>query len=608
MKKILFLTVGRRVELVQAFRSAALSLGMEVALYGEDASDTAPALAFCDRRLRLCRIQDAGYIGQLLEKAKGEHIDLVIPTIDTNLPLLAESRGRFEKDGIKVLVCTKEVVGMCRDKCQTARFFAGCGLKTPMPVEDWRAYRGGYPAFVKPRDGSSSIGAHKAVDEHELAFYAQKADGCIIQPLISGTEYTVDVFADFWGRPIYVTPRARRSVRAGEVLQTQICLDGRIVQACTRIAERIRPCGPITIQLIRDEKGDDYYIEINPRFGGGSPLSMKAGAGSAQALLRLLEEGGAYEKKKHCRQGDVPDVQQLALEAAFEKPAVTPGKQLLGAGCANKKAAHACQTGAPSIQPLPGAGGSLRLQMGVVEDGAIYSRFDQSVRTGGWGLAQAKGVVFDLDDTLYPEKEYVRGGCRAVAEYLGDVGLADGLWEDFAHGRPAIDGALRRLGREGEAAACVSAYRGHTPTLRLYDGAERLLKALRQRGIRVGVITDGRPEGQRAKIKALGLEGLADDIIITDELGGVQFRKPCDIAFRIMVRRWGLEYGQAVYVGDNAGKDFQAPLQLGMQAVWFKNAGGLYSAGSAGCSLVTVEGMEELGEMLLKNVAGCADE
>ena len=92
----------------------------------------------------------------------------------------------------------------------------------------------------------------------------------------------------------------------------------------------------------------------------------------------------------------------------------------------------------------------------------------------------------------------------------------------------------------------------------------------------MGIITDGRPEGQRNKIEALGLVSLVDDIIITDELGGVQFRKPCDIAFRIMQTRWKLPASQIVYVADNPAKDFQAPQQLGMKNVWFKNREGLY--------------------------------
>ena len=103
------------------------------------------------------------------------------------------------------------------------------------------------------------------------------------------------------------------------------------------------------------------------------------------------------------------------------------------------------------------------------------------------------------------------------------------------------------------------------PNLSLFDGVADLIDELKTNGIKVGIISDGRPNGQQNKLTALGLDNIVDDIIITDALGGEQFRKPCDIAFRIMQRRWGIPFEQMMYVGDNLNKDFQAPKQLGMQ-------------------------------------------
>jgi HAD superfamily hydrolase (TIGR01549 family) len=116
----------------------------------------------------------------------------------------------------------------------------------------------------------------------------------------------------------------------------------------------------------------------------------------------------------------------------------------------------------------------------------------------------------------------------------------------------------------------LKVYRNHKPKIHLYDGAKEMLAALRQKRVRIGIITDGRPEGQRNKIKALGLDKMVDDIIVTDELGGAQFRKPCDISFRIMANKWRMNYADIVYIGDNVNKDFQAPQQLGMKSVFYK--------------------------------------
>ena len=459
---ILFLGVGRRIELLQAFRNASIALNKRIVIYGEDICDTAPALAFCDKRFRLCKIRDERYIDELLEKSVQEQIDIIIPTIDTNLLVLAQNKDRFETEGIKVLISSQEMVRICRDKNETSQFFIECGLHAPMSVNNWHEYRGGFPAFIKPKDGSSSINTYKIEDEQELENYVRRVAEYVVQPFIDGTEYTIDIFCDWYGKPISIVPRERLQVRAGEVLKTKICMDEMMIAEAKTLCERLIPCGPITVQLIRDNQGVDWFIEINPRFGGGAPLSMKAGARSAEIILRLLDG----EKVKYCSN---------------------------------------------------------------IGNGAIYSRFDQSVCITEW-KSEIKGVIFDLDDTLYNEKEYVKSGYKAVAEYLGDVSIADRLWKEFISGKSAFDEVLNQLKKMDDLQKCIRIYQEHKPTLNLNDGAKELVKSLKERNIKIGIITDGRPNGQRNKIEALGLSGL--DYIITDELGGIQFRKPCDIAFR----------------------------------------------------------------------------
>lgn len=515
--RILFTGAGRRVELLQAFRQAAQVLGVSLKLYGADMAGTAPALAFCDYSRKICAMKDRDYIPQLLEICEKDRIDLVIPTIDTDLLVLSEHKEAFHKAGVAVMISALDKVRLCRDKNDTTAFFHSCGLKAPETVNDYMAYRGPFPCFIKPKDGSSSIDAYKVDEKEQLLTYAERVKDYIIQPFIDGKEYTVDIFCDPEGNPIYITPRERLAVRSGEVLKTKIVLDEGIVAECRELVRQFVPCGPITVQLIREkETGDDYYIEINPRYGGGAPLSIKAGADSAQMTLRLL---------------------------LGEKPG---------------------------------------FQSGGVQDGAVYSRFDQSIRIVsesrpmGGRIRKISGVIFDLDDTLYAEKQYVKSGFHAVAKFLGEGGAEEKLWRCFTEGKNAIDALLRELGRETEKEECLHVYRFHQPEISLYAGVADMLGRLRDNGLRVGIITDGRPEGQRSKLQALGIGLPEEDIIITDELGGVQFRKPCDIAFRILQRRWGLPFEELVYVGDNPEKDFRAAIQLGMESIYFENPDGLY--------------------------------
>ena len=285
--KILFTSAGRRVELMQAFRAASEKTGIALELYGADMNPHAPALAFCDHKVIVPAIRDDGYLPALRRICAEEEIDALVPTIDTDLMLLARARESFLPT--RVVISDPEKVALCRDKRLTADYFHSVGLKSPTPVDNLDKYFGGFPAFIKPRDGSSSVFAYKVETMEDLRAYAAQVPDYIIQPFIEGVEYTVDIFCDLEGDPIFITPRIRLAVRSGEVLQTQIDQDAKIIEEMRALVADYRPRGQITVQLIR-QKGtlDDYYIEINPRFGGGAPLSIKAGADSAAALLRCL--------------------------------------------------------------------------------------------------------------------------------------------------------------------------------------------------------------------------------------------------------------------------------------------------------------------------------
>lgn len=195
-------------------------------------------------------------------------------------------------------------------------------------------------------------------------------------------------------------------------------------------------------------------------------------------------------------------------------------------------------------------------------------------------LQGLRAVIFDLDDTLYSEKEYVRSGYRAIAATLPQVErMEEKLWQAFEQKKSAIDEVLNEEGiyTEELKQQCLSVYRFHQPNIHFYEGAKELLVQLRADGYKLGIITDGRPEGQRAKIKALGLDELVDYIIVTDELGGVEYRKPNEKAFIIMKERFGVNYTEMCYVGDNIFKDFIAPEKLGMKSFYIKNVHGIYN-------------------------------
>ena len=286
---ILILSAGRRVELVKCFKKAAEEKGNQSLVIAADLSETAPALYFADKYYTIPRIGTEGYLDSIMEICRKEEVGLVVPTIDTELLLLAEKKDFLEEaTGAIILISAPEVVKICRNKRESQRFFEENGFLVPRCIED--IYEEGltFPVFIKPLDGSSSMNAFKVRNREELEFFYHYIDKPIVQEYMEGEEFTVDVFLDFEGKIITIVPRKRLAVRSGEIAKGLIVKDREIMEDVTRLMEVLKPVGHITVQCMKTKRGIEY-IEINPRFGGGAPMSIMAGADSCQRLYELLE-------------------------------------------------------------------------------------------------------------------------------------------------------------------------------------------------------------------------------------------------------------------------------------------------------------------------------
>lgn len=287
---ILILSAGRRVELVQSFQKAAKRLNIKSTVVAGDCSETAPAIYFADKKVILPRINEENYIDEIIKVCQRDNIRLVIPTIDTDLLVLSEERERIESEsGAIVLISSTEVVSICRDKINTQKFLEKNGFKMPKMYSEEELDSGElkFPLFIKPKSGSSSINTFKANNLQELFTYRSLIKEPIVQDFITGKEFTVDVFLDFDGNIITIVPRLRMATRSGEISKGKIIKDREIIDDIKRLVEVLRPIGHITIQLMKTDKGIEY-IEINPRFGGGTPMSIQSGADSCENLYRLL--------------------------------------------------------------------------------------------------------------------------------------------------------------------------------------------------------------------------------------------------------------------------------------------------------------------------------
>lgn len=192
------------------------------------------------------------------------------------------------------------------------------------------------------------------------------------------------------------------------------------------------------------------------------------------------------------------------------------------------------------------------------------------------------GVVLDVDDTLYLERDYVRSGFDAVGAHVmthyGIGGFGDVAWAMFQDGHrgDTFDAVLASISAtDVSVGELVEVYRSHSPKIELLDDSTKLLHDLEQARLPVGVITDGPAASQRAKITALGLDKRADVIVVTADLGPGR-SKPHEAAFLRVEDAFGLRGDNLVYMADNPDKDFVAPHRLGWGTVRVRRPGSLH--------------------------------
>jgi putative hydrolase of the HAD superfamily len=187
------------------------------------------------------------------------------------------------------------------------------------------------------------------------------------------------------------------------------------------------------------------------------------------------------------------------------------------------------------------------------------------------------GVVFDIDDTMFLERDYVRSGFDHVGLTIGRSpgeaeNIARWLWHAFESGvrGDTFDQLLASFPYLAERASLqelVELYRGHQPNIVMVPGMTEVLDSLRELGLRLGALSDGPAISQRAKAVALRLERWLDPILLTGAFDHPAFAKPGTAGFQSISESWGLGGPSIAYVGDNPMKDFIGPHRLGWATI-----------------------------------------
>lgn len=298
MNNILITSGGRRVSLVRAFVKELKALFPSGKVFVADFNPSlSPASNIVDTSIKTCKVQDEGYIDDLLKECIKNDIKLVIPTIDTELLILSQNKQRFLNHNISIVVSDEDLIKICLDKISTHALFRklNVGVAKEYAKDDYKL-----PIFIKPVNGSGSKNNFVIKKKSQLSKYLLKKKSLRFFEYLDSKlydEYTCDLYYDKNSNLKCVIPRKRLEVRAGEVSKgvTKRNALKLFIDKNFSVLDGARGC--LTAQFfLHNESGEIKGIEINPRFGGGFPLSYLAKGNYPKWIIKeyMLNETVEY--------------------------------------------------------------------------------------------------------------------------------------------------------------------------------------------------------------------------------------------------------------------------------------------------------------------------
>ncbi|NAS12357.1 ATP-grasp domain-containing protein [Poritiphilus flavus] len=304
---ILITSAGRRVSLLRAFQKELKKVNPEARVYAADANPAlAAACTVADGSFKVPRLSEPNYIDYLIGKCKEHQIGLIIPTIDTELLLLAENSSLLKDHGIQAVISSPDFIVKCRDKRKIHKFFEekGIAVAKEYPRDNYKL-----PMFLKPWDGSRSVDTYLIQKKEELQEHHFANKKLMFLEYLDHSqfeEYTCDLYYGRDHKLKCAVPRKRIEVRDGEVNKGVTCKDDLVPYIREHMAEIEGAVGCLTTQFFKHKSEPRIYgIEINPRFGGGYPLSYLAGANFPKWIIQEYLLDQSVEDNFDCWEGDL---------------------------------------------------------------------------------------------------------------------------------------------------------------------------------------------------------------------------------------------------------------------------------------------------------------
>ena len=314
---ILFTCAGRRNYLINYFKDALKGAGKTIAV---DSQLSAPALVDADIALNVPSIYSPDYIDALKRIIKEYNVNAIISLNDLELPILSRNKIDLESLGAKVVISNEKTIDIAFDKWKTFSFFKSIDIDTPKTyltlteaINAIKRSELSYPLIVKPRWGSASIGIDVVENEEELSVSHQLQHikirksilkdasaedlekSILIQEKIEGDEYGVDILNDFNGNHYGSFVRKKLTMRSGETDKAISVIDSKFSHLARVIGENTKHIGNMDCDFfVCNDK--IYFLEMNPRFGGGYPFSHEAGINTPAIYLSWLNNDMDVDK------------------------------------------------------------------------------------------------------------------------------------------------------------------------------------------------------------------------------------------------------------------------------------------------------------------------
>jgi carbamoyl-phosphate synthase large subunit len=289
---VLLSCVGRRGYIADYFRPH-LSKG-EV-IVGTANTPWNVGFKSCDVNYIVPAIGDPEYIPSLLKICEKHDIRLLLSFLDGDIGALAAARSQFLDRGTTPLITSDATNAVCLDKWNTFCFLKEHGFNCPTTYKDLDSVQNAlnsgdvsFPLIVKPRKGSASINVFTARNQAELEVFFGYAEDMIVQPKLTAKEYGVDVCSHLTSDEVLaVVIKHKVTMRSGETDQAIIVNNPKIEEMVRRLAAILKVPGPLDIDILEVD-GTPYILEMNPRFGGGYPLSHLAGANFPAIIMAMV--------------------------------------------------------------------------------------------------------------------------------------------------------------------------------------------------------------------------------------------------------------------------------------------------------------------------------